>query len=860
MKKYIVLAGTVLTALLVLAQNKINFHFTTGGSESIYVTEIDTIRFKKGKIIVEGPEKNYDISSVESATFSLDEVSGGDTVFVTYNGSSVKVDNPFGDVEVTTSGAEVTVVSAANVKDIVYYLSGSSTNGFFALTPDRGYTVVMDQLSLTSQDYAPIQLNGAADGESYTCSLHLKGKNNVADGSGNELKGAFYTKSKLKINEDGSEGSLAITGNKKHALNSSKNVELYAGALTIDGAESDGINADALKLYGGELSISQTKGDGVDCSERILVEGGKISLSVSADDTKGLKCDSVIEIKGGTITADVKGAGAKAIKSDLKTVVSGGTVEANLEASSAYHDSEADDYAFNAAFSSNGDIEISDAANITVKGAGIAAKALNADGNILMEGGSLTVSLSGADYAEIYNNGQKDTAVVCAVKAKNTVNINAGKVDLALGEKSNVSQGIKSDYVTIAGGEIKINNQGGFYYTTSSSSSSNNQGGWGGGFGGFGGGSTTNVEASVPKAIKADQRFVLTGGTIDITVAHGKGIKSDKSIVLGTKNGSDNDYTLTMNCGTSSDATYTANSEKSKKLPYCGPKAIQASDTVTVNSGTIDIVTLDCAIKGKYLTVNDGHLTLDAANDQGLHGIQALTVNGGNIFVPNSFEAFEGVTITMNGGVTSCYSWDDGWNASTSSSGSGSPMVIVNGGYHYVRVGSGDTDCIDSNGGMKFTGGVLIVEGGSTLDGGDSGSPTFTYEGGKLLLFGSGIENAPIISYKNTISGVSKNTRYTLTDNGTVLASFAPIADANSGGFGGGSGKSLFFLYSKAVSAVSGGNVSPEKTVTFRWRENGSDTTMEYYEGGSVNGGSNLSVTSQQLTTSSSGGGPGGRW
>lgn len=843
MKKYVVLILAALTALLVLAQTRMNFHLLSGDSDSVYVSEIDTIRFKKGKVILEGASKEYEVAALDSATFTM-EGSGtdGDTVFITYKNDGVEIVNPYDAVSVKREGADVSVVSAADVKDIVYCLSGASENGSFSMTPDRGYTLVMNDLKLTSKTSAPIVLNGAESGESYTCNLHLLGESAIEDGVENPQKGAFYTKSKVKINEDGSNGSLSIKGNKKHAINSSKNLEIHAGKLSIVGAASDGINADALKLYGGELSISQTQGDGVDCSEKILVENGKMTLSVSADDVKGLKCDSVVEISGGEIVLHVSGAGSKAIKSGVKTVVSGGSVEADLTAAAPFTNvDDATDISYNGALVSNGDVEVSGDASIKVSGDGIAARAISADNKIVLAGGKVVADLSGAYNIETIN---KDTTSVFGLKADSAIVVQAGVLDVKIGASANIAKCMKADYVYINGGDITLLNNGGFWYTSTTSSSNNNNP-WGGGFGGggFGGGSTVEVNATTPKAIRGEELVSILGGNLHITVAHGKGITSDKSIVIGNKNGADNDLTLTINTGDSSDQTYKASSEKQKYLPYCGPKAIHSNQMLEVNSGTLDITTLDSGLKGRNVTVNGGKLTISAHNDQGIHGVQNLTINGGDILVSDAFEAFEGTTMIFNGGVTACYGWDDVWNCSTSTSGSGTPSLTVNGGVHYLNVGSGDTDALDSNGSMSFQGGAVIVECGNvSLD--CDATPAFK-SGAVLMLFCKSSETLPSSSTNLAVTGVSANTRYTASANGKVLSSFTTTQSATQ----------LIYVSGSSATFTSGGQYSEGEETVIRGKNS---TTMKYATGGTLTGGTTL--TSKTASAQGMGGPGGGRW
>lgn len=848
MKKYLTLLAAGSFAALLFAETKMNFHLVDGLTDSFGIGTTDTIRFNNGVISVDGPNKQYKVADVESATFTFSQnSSSGDTVFVTYSGGSVVVNNPYDDVSVTSTGANVSVISKADKKGIVYCLSGSSSDGSFSLTPDRGFILCLDNLNLSSSSSAPICLNQGADGESYTATVHLRGESSLADGANSAFKGALYSKSKLKISDDTlfTGGILSLKGNTKHALNCSKHIELYSGKLNIAGAAGDGVNADGVEVYGGELAIVGTGGDGIDCSELVRVEGGSVNIVAASDDTKAIKSDSLFEFMGGVIDVTASGAGTKAVKAGKLAVVSGGTFTATLSATAPYvNPADATDFGYNAAITSAGDIFISENGKVVVKGSGVAAKALKADGSVSIDGGTLDAELTGYYFKETVN---KDTTSVFGIKADADVRIANGVVKITTGDSSNVAKGIKAANVYITGGDITINNKGGYWYTSTTSSSSSSQG-RPGGFGGWGGGSTSgsSVSASTPKCIRGDKLVSITGGTLNLTCAHGKGITSDEAVVIGTKGGTDADLTLNIVAGTASDATYTKGGENSRKKYCAGPKAINCDKTIDIYSGTINAKVYDTGIKAKDITVNGGKITIDASMDQGIHGLNSLTVNDGDIYVSNSYEAFEAITLTMNGGITSIYASNDGWNASVSSSGlSGTPSININGGYHYLNVGSGDTDCLDSNGGMKFMGGVLIVEGGSTLDGGD-GNYSFTYTGGKLMLFGSGVENAPTGGTKTSGAAGSANTLYTAAANGTVVSAFTTTKSSNN----------LMFFYNASVSLASGGTLSnPTKTVNFRWKDN---SLLTYTEGGTISGATALGTANE--SAGPGGGGPGGRW
>ncbi len=848
MKRHILFLISIVVGLAMLAQSRMNFHLTTQLIESFNLSDIDTIRFKEGYAYVEGKnEQSYQIESIDSVTFTLESGAlQGDTVFVTYNASEVTVVNPYPSVSVETNGADVIVIPSTGQKGIVYYLSGESDNGSFQITPDRGFTLVFDNLSLSNSN-APIVVNESEDAESHTANIHLIGSSMLSDSESNNLKSALYTKSKMVINQDGFDGTLSIKGNKKHAINSSKNIELYNGKIVIVGAEGDGINADALKMYGGALEIVGTTGDGVDCSEEILVEGGTITLDVAADDTKGLKCDSLINMTGGSVVATVKGAGSKAMKADMGVNIRGGVLTAYLMAETPFQETDASsgevNFSYNAAISCNQEITIQEEGKVIVEGAGVAARGLNADANVNILGGALQLNLTGKHYVE----STGDTTTVCGVKADHQVMITSGSVDMTIGSDANASKGIKADYVDIRGGAVSITNNGKYFSTTSTSSSSSTNPFGGGGRPGGGSSTITTVNSTVAKAIKGDREVNITGGTLVLNVPSGKGITCDSLITIGQKNGEDSDLSLTIVAGSQNESTYSKGGENNRTKYTCVPKGINCDGEVVINSGTLDITSYDTGIKGGYLTVNGGKISIWASYDQGLHGEYELTVNGGDILVSESYEAMEGIKMTFNGGVTSNYGKDDVWNCSKATTGSNNTIQLtVNGGYHYLKViGSGDTDVIDSNGSFSFTGGVVIVEtgSGSTLD--CDGTKSFSGTP-ILMLFGGKTEGVPSGSdiCNKMINSISANTRYSAVVDNRVQASFTTTASASS----------LMYFAPGSPSFYSGGSVNNSKEVYFRSNEN---TTLTFSYDGTISNGSQITnVTS--ATASSMGGGPGG--
>ena len=792
MKKRFIFILAASVALLLWAESKMVFHFSGGTLESINLSDIDTIRFYDGNIIVGKANKQYTVSVVDSATFDLEQVTG-DTVFVTYNGSSVNVINPYPEDSVTvlSDGANVEVASSIDKKGVVYYLSGTSTDGSFTLTPSRGYTLVFDNLSLTSATTSPIILNKAVDGSSYAATVNLRGASSLADGSSNTNKGTILSKSKLKINVDegAQSGSLTVTGNYKHAINSAKRLELYGGELIIAGAVTDGFNGDGIEVYDGTLKISGVQGDGVDCSEVVRIEGGNVIVEATADDTKGLKCDSIIEISGGNVNITASGAGSKALKSGKKTILSGGEVTTTLSATAAFVDTDGS-YSYNAGIKSDTSIVIS-GGTLKVTGAGIAARALSSDMDVEISGGTFNVDLTGAHSIET-----SDTTSVFGIKADGTVNISNGTSTINIGTAATASKAIKANNVNISGGELTIVNDGKYFSTTSSSSSSSSSGSsWGGGRPGsssWGQQTTTSSDFIAAKAIKVDSDFTITGGTVSLTANYGKGIVSDGTVTLGAKNGSDSDFTLDITAGSDNCGTYTSGSSSSwggmggggggeSRTKVNGkPKGISTDGEININAGTINIKAYDTGILSTSAptNVNGGTVFIDAKYDQGIFAkYSTLTFNGGFVKVTNSYEAFSGMIITFNeGSSTYAVSSDDAWNATDGNESSSSVHIYVNGGVHYA-VAAGDG--LDSNGDMIVSGGIVVVSqtgnGNSPLDT-DSG---WSHTGGFVLACGgSGMfsESVPTSSaghiYTTSMKVSANNYLIVANTSGSVLAAF----------------------------------------------------------------------------------------
>lgn len=204
-------------------------------------------------------------------------------------------------------------------------------------------------------------------------------------------------------------------------------------------------------------------------------------------------------------------------------------------------------------------------------------------------------------------------------------------------------------------------------------------------------------------------------------------------------------------------------------------KGIKGDSSITVTAGDIDVNSRDDGFHSNGdITISGGKMTIKS-DDDGIHADNALYIKGdANVDVTMAYEGMEAYEMHFEGGVTSVNTTDDGWNAAGGTDNSGvenngggwggpgggfggggpggfggfgggtTGKLYVTGGVHYVKVGSGDTDGVDSNGSIDITGGVVIIE--CLMNGGmggmmDSDGQT-NITGGIVLGFGVGRSEA----------------------------------------------------------------------------------------------------------------------
>lgn len=297
-------------------------------------------------------------------------------------------------------------------------------------------------------------------------------------------------------------------------------------------------------------------------------------------------------------------------------------------------------------------------------------------------------------------------------------------------------------------------------------------------------GGTLNITATNGDGIKSDTEdaddlakgkgsIEITGGTITVTSAY-DGITANNIVAISNGESTSPSIKVTAGGGQSCLSLNTSSSGGfggggfpgggmgggSSCSPSESMKGIKADSNIVISGGTIEISSRDDGIHSDgNITLSGGTMTI-ATDDDGVHAEKALYVkDNANVSVTIAYEGMESPDMNFEGGITSVITTDDGWNAAGGTStttggntgrggfggggfggmGGSTGNLKVSGGYHYVYVGTGDTDGIDSNGGISITGGVIIVE--CRMNGGMGGmvdsDGTTSITGGKLLGFGT---------------------------------------------------------------------------------------------------------------------------
>ena len=484
MKRVLFVISLIFIGLSVKAQDG-EYHVRIHGQENkgivldAPVSSIDSMYVNengKFKVRTSNNLYSFDFTEIDSLTFPYIPTSGGDVVYIYYNGTTAEVISPYPatQVIVTISEAKVSITSLSSA-NITYCLSGTANPGRFEVASATTPTVVLNGVSLTNPTGKAMDLtcnNGVileiADGTT----------NSLSDGVESDKKAALMSNSDLLVQGN---GTLNVTSYVKHPIKVKGICTINSGnfVITSDVTDVNGLSADStLVINGGSFNITMN-GDiskGIKCDDNLTINGGEFTI-VAAGNTvlesvnnqnvpsycTAIKCDNDININGGSfnITLPTTNHGGKSISADSNITISGGTFDILTQG---------------------------DGAAYTVSGStkdSYTSSCLKSDGNMVISAGNFTLRSTGAGGKGITTEGT-----------------------LVIGTSGGSNDDLILD-VTTTGNRITVSSGGG--------------GPWGGG------------EYANPKAIKAQGVITVNSGTITVTTTGtgAEGLESKTQINIG---------------------------------------------------------------------------------------------------------------------------------------------------------------------------------------------------------------------------------------------------------------------------------------------------------------------------------------
>jgi len=256
-------------------------------------------------------------------------------VTVTYNGTNnasvVIASNVKDYVKATVSGGTVSIVQASAVSastcgEIIYNLTGTSTNGTFYMEGSYKATIELNGLTLTNPSGPAIDIQ---NGKRIEISAKSGTESTLTDGTSTETdawKAALYCKGHIQFK---GKGTLDVYGNYKHAIKAGEYIEMKNCTINVYSAVKDAINCNQyFAMESGVMNLSGFGDDG-------------IQVSLEDNDTSAENTGN-FTMTGGMINIDMSSASGESVKADgTKSVASAASL--NVTDTSGVEEVQRDD-------------------------------------------------------------------------------------------------------------------------------------------------------------------------------------------------------------------------------------------------------------------------------------------------------------------------------------------------------------------------------------------------------------------------------------------------------------------------------------------------------------------------------------
>ena len=424
--------------------------FTIGG-----LLKAQTLNVQVGQVKYQFPAEQAGVMNyVEGTTLTImNKVFTLADVETMYVDESVVKDNT---VAVVYNGQTAAITVAGNVAQ---YLTITTT----------GAHVNIEQSSDLAEEITYTLSGSSDDGEcyisgSYKATVELNGltltnKTPVKSGAAVHIQNSKRIKVKVM---DGTTNTLVdcASGSQKGAFYVKGHPEFSkSGVLNVVGNLKHAIKSgEYIELKEATLNVTSAQGDGINCAQYFLMKSGNVNINNVTDD--GIQCDiedtevgstgeteghededsGNIYLEGGQITINTAGIAAKGVKSEGDLIVKGGTIAITTTGNGKWDEEDLKTKA-SACLGSDAKVVIS-GGTLTLTSTGAGGKGINCDAAFELSGGEVTIVTKGALY---YHNGTTENTNYTG----NTDNVNS--------DYYSSSKGVKADgAITISGGKISV--------------------------------------------------------------------------------------------------------------------------------------------------------------------------------------------------------------------------------------------------------------------------------------------------------------------------------------------------------------------------------------------------------------------
>lgn len=283
--------------------------------------------------------------------------------------------------EVTLTNDGLTITEAGT-----YVLSGSTTGGVTVNADGQNVRLVLNNATISSTTTAGIYVIAADNTVIQTQAGTTNTVSDAATRSDAEIDGAIYSADDLILQGD---GTLIVKANHADAIAGKDDLKINSGTYQITSVD-DGIRGrDSVVINGGTFTIKAT-GDGIKSTNDTdaakgytYIKGGTFTIE-SGDD--GIKAETKLIIDGGNIKIPSSMEGLEA----ANITINGGTID--LYATDDGINASADTMGTTVAITING-------GDLTVKVGAGDTDAIDANGDITVTGGKITITASSSfDY------------------------------------------------------------------------------------------------------------------------------------------------------------------------------------------------------------------------------------------------------------------------------------------------------------------------------------------------------------------------------------------------------------------------------------------------------------------------------